>query len=93
MANLQKPVGGTAVFTAVVRNREGVALPGYAFTFTSDVDTVTQVDAQDATVTGGAVETVTVTASTVFPDGTTNSGFASVDFVDNTPATVEVTAA
>lgn len=92
MTNLQKPVGETATFSAVVKNAEGVVLPGYAFDFTSDVDTVTAVDATDATVTGSTVETVTVTATTTFPDGTTHSGTAAVDFVDNTPATVEVTA-
>jgi hypothetical protein len=92
MTNLQKSVGDTATFTAVVKNAEGVVLPGYEFTFTSDTDTVTAVDGQDATVVGSTVETVTVTATTVFPDGTEHSAEAAVDFVDNTPATVEVTA-
>jgi hypothetical protein len=88
MTNIQKPVGETATFTAVVTNAEGVVLD-VPVTFTSDVDTVVVVDARDATLVGTAIETVTVTATA--SNGV--AGSAAVDFVDNTPATVVVTAA
>ena len=92
MTNLRKPVGDVATYRAAVVNNEGEELSGYAFTFTTDAaETVTVVDAQDATVVGSAIETVAVTASTVFPDGSTVTGSAACDFFDNTPASVVVT--
>jgi hypothetical protein len=92
MSNVRKPVGDFATFHAEVHNEAGEALTGYTFAFTSDVDTVGVVDAQDATVTGSTVETVTVTATTTFPDGSSNSGTAAADFFDNVPVSVVVTA-
>lgn len=92
MTNVRKPIGTPATFHAEVQNKEGDALPGFTFNFTSDVETPVVVDAQDATVTGNAIETVTVTATTVFPDGSTQTGTAAADFFDNTPAKVVVTA-
>lgn len=92
MADLQKPVGATATFTATVTNAEGVPLPDAVVTFTDDAaDTVTPDPAapQSATVTGTVIETVTVTATVSGVSGPISAA-AAVDFVDNVPAGVSV---
>lgn len=91
---VQKPVGGTATFTAVVTNAEGLELPDAVVTFTDDsVDQVTVDPAtpQVGTVVGTSVEVVTVTVSVDGADGPLTAT-DSADFRDNTPAAVTLTA-
>lgn len=92
MTNVRKPINTPATVHAEVQNAEGDALTGYTFDFASDHEPAVVLDAQDATVTGTAVETVTVTATTTFPDGSVQTGSAAVDFFDDTPVKVVVTA-
>lgn len=92
MTNVQKNVGELATFTAVVRNKDQVVLAGVPVVFTSDSEPLTVLDDLDVTVVGSTAETVTVTATATGANGDV-SGAAAVDFVDNVPASVEVTVA
>lgn len=92
MTNVQKNVGDTATFTAVVRNKSGVELAGIPVTFVSDSEPLTILDDLDATCFGSTVETVTVTATAAGGVNGDVVGTAAVDFaIDNVPASVEVT--
>lgn len=91
MANLQKPIGSTTVLTAAVANAELVPLPGDMVTWSSTVGTVLvdPVNSQSATFVGSVLGTVSFTATT--SNGITSAA-VDVDYVDNTPASVVVTA-
>lgn len=91
---VNKPVGDVATFTATVKNKEGLLLPNAAVVFTDDATDPVVVDptnAQVGTVTGSAIETVTVTATAQGADGPI-SATDTADFQDNVPASVEVAA-
>lgn len=91
MANLIKPVGKTTTLTALITNAEGVVLAD-AVTWQSSVGTVTvdPANPEVATFVGTVIETVTFTATT--SNGIVSAAVA-VDYVDNTPAMISVTAA
>lgn len=84
------PVTATATLTATVTNAENVDITTVSpVTFTADAGTLTTTGPDTATLTDSGIGTVNITATTA--NGIL--GTLAVNFVDNTPAAVAITAA